>query len=269
MTLPHARDAERAKPAVHVRRARPDEAELHLAVLRGQTRRGGSDDGRGMSPSPIRVLLVDDQPLARSGLRMILCPEEGFVVAGECSDGAEVLEAVARLRPELVVMDVRMRQVDGAEATRRLAALAQSPPVLILTTFNDDEVLSAALRAGAAGFLLKDAPGEEILRAARVVAAGDAYLDPAVTGRVLTAYRGTAPPDASATARLHELTERELEVLRLIGRGASNTEIAEQLVIGEGTVKTHISRIFDKLELRDRAAAIVFTFDHGLVQPQR
>jgi DNA-binding NarL/FixJ family response regulator len=219
-------------------------------------------------PSAIRVLLVDDQPLVRSGLRMILCPEEGFVVVGECADGAEVVEAVRRVRPELVVMDVRMQQVDGAEATRRLRSVAGSPPVLILTTFDDDQVLSGALRAGAAGFLLKDAPGEEILRAARRVASGGAYLDPGVTARVLAAYRTSPASDFVAQRRLQELTERELEVLRLIGRGASNAEIAEQLVIGEGTVKTHISRIFDKLELRDRAAAIVFAFDHGLVQPQ-
>jgi DNA-binding NarL/FixJ family response regulator len=219
--------------------------------------------------SPIRVLLVDDQPLVRSGLRMILCPEEGFLVVGECADGAEVVEAVQRLRPDVVVMDVRMKQVDGAEATRRLRALPGSPPVLVLTTFKDDEVLSAALRAGAAGFLLKDAPGEEILRATRLVAAGEAYLDPAVTARVLAAYRTSPGVDRAAQQRLRDLTERELEVLRLIGRGASNAEIAEQLVIGEGTVKTHIGRIFDKLELRDRSAAIVFAFDHGLVQPQR
>ena len=219
--------------------------------------------------SPIRVLLVDDQPLVRSGLRMILCPEEGFLIVGECADGAEVVDAVTRLRPEVVVMDVRMKQVDGAEATRRLRAVADSPPVLILTTFKDDEVLSAALRAGAAGFLLKDAPGEEILRATRLVAAGDAYLDPAVTARVLAAYRTSTVSDVAARQRLRDLTERELEVLRLLGRGASNAEIAEQLVIGEGTVKTHVGRIFDKLALRDRAAAIVFAFDQGLVQPQR
>jgi len=221
-----------------------------------------------MSAEPLRVLVVDDQPLARSGLRMILCPEEGFVVVGECADGDEVVNAVTRLQPSLVVMDVRMPRVDGAEATRRLGAMSDSPPVLILTTFNDDEVLSAALRAGAAGFLLKDAPGEEILRAARVVAAGDAYLDPAITARVLSAYRGAPPADPVARQRVSELTERELDVLKLIGRGASNAEIADELVIGEGTVKTHIGRIFDKLELRDRAAAIVFAFDHGLVQPR-
>ena len=216
---------------------------------------------------PVRVLLVDDQPLARAGLRMILCPEEGFHVAGECGDGAEVPAAVERLRPDVVVMDVRMPRVDGAEATRRLREMAGAPPVLVLTTFRDDDVLSAALRAGAAGFLLKDAPGEEILRAVRLMAAGGTYLDTAVTERVLAAYRAAAPPEASAGALLGELTARDLEFLRLIGRGLTNEEIAAQLVIGEGTVKTHVGRIFDKLDLRDRGAAIIFAFDHGLVRP--
>jgi DNA-binding NarL/FixJ family response regulator len=222
---------------------------------------------------PIRVLLVDDQPVARAGLRMILCPEEGFEVVGECTDGSEVLDAVARGRPDLVVMDVRMPRVDGAEATRRLRERPDSPPVLVLTTFRDEEVLSATLRAGASGFLLKDAPGEEILHAARLVAGGGAYLDPAVTERVLATYRAAAPsspgPSGPATSggALGELTTRELEVLRLIGRGLTNEEIAAELVIGEGTVKTHVGRIFDKLDLRDRAAAIIFAYDHGLVRP--
>jgi DNA-binding NarL/FixJ family response regulator len=216
----------------------------------------------------IRVLLVDDQPLARAGLRSIVCPEEGFAVVGECADGIEVVDAVRRWQPDLVIMDVRMPRVNGADATRQLRErVADAPPVLVLTTFNDDEVLSAALRAGASGFLLKDAPGEEILRAARTLARGGAYLDPSVTARVLTAYRQTVPvPPAPA---LDELTPRELDVLRLIGRGLSNDEIAEQLVIGEGTVKTHVGRIFDKLGVRDRAAAIVFAFDHGVVRAAR
>ena len=215
----------------------------------------------------IRVLLVDDQPLARAGLRVILCEEEGFSVVGEAADGEEVLDAVRRDRPDLVVMDVRMPRMNGADATRQLRErLTQPPPVLILTTFQDEEVLSSALRAGASGFLLKDAPGEDILNAARRVAAGDAYLDPAVTARVLAAYRQVTPSRSESS--LPELTQRELEVLRLLGRGLSNEEIADQLVIGEGTVKTHIGRIFDKLDLRDRPAAIVFAFDHGIVQAQ-
>jgi DNA-binding NarL/FixJ family response regulator len=167
-------------------------------------------------------------------------------------------------------MDVRMKEVDGVEATRRLRTRPDAPPVLVLTTFDDDEVLSGALRAGAAGFVLKDAPGEELIRSARSVAAGDAWLDPAVTERVLATYRSAAPTsdDGAAAARIDELTPRERDVLRLIGRGASNTEIAESLFVSEATVKSHIGHIFTKLDLRDRAAAIVFAFDHGLVAPE-
>jgi DNA-binding NarL/FixJ family response regulator len=215
------------------------------------------------------VLLVDDQVLVREGLRRILHPDEGFDVVGECSDGAEVTDAVARLRPDVVVMDVRMKDVDGVEATRRLREHADAPPVLVLTTFDEDEVLSGALRAGAAGFVLKDAPGEELIRSARTVAQGGAWLDPAVTERVLATYRSTAPaPDDLAAERIKELTPRERDVLRLIGRGASNTEIAESLFVSEATVKSHVGHIFTKLDLRDRAAAIVFAFDHGLVARQ-
>jgi len=228
--------------------------------------RAGVALGGGVSTAAlISVVLVDDQALARAGLRTILCPEEGFSIATECSDGADVLDAVRRNRPDVVVMDVRMPRLNGADATRVLREqLSDAPPVLILTTFRDDEVLSAALRAGAAGFLLKDAPGEEISRAVRIVASGGAYLDPAVTARVLETYRSASPLSA---APIEELTPREMDVLRLIGRGLSNEEIAAELVIGEGTVKTHIGRIFDKLDLRDRPAAIVFAFDHRLVQP--
>jgi DNA-binding NarL/FixJ family response regulator len=217
----------------------------------------------------MRVLLVDDQQLVREGLRRILHPEEGFEIAGECSDGVEVADAVTRLRPDVVVMDVRMKDVDGVEATRRLREQPDPPPVLVLTTFDDDEVLSGALRAGAAGFVLKDAPGEELIRSVRIVAEGGAWLDPAVTGRVLAAYRSSAPvEDDGAAERIAELTPRERDVLRLIGRGASNTEIGESLFVSEATVKSHIGHIFTKLDLRDRAAAIVFAFDHGLVAPQ-
>jgi DNA-binding NarL/FixJ family response regulator len=215
----------------------------------------------------IRLLLVDDQPLARRGLRAILCEEEGVLVVGECADGDEALDAVRRHRPEIVVMDVRMPRMNGADATRQLRErLSEPPPVLILTTFQDEEVLSSALRAGASGFLLKDAPGEEILRAVRTLAAGGAYLDPAVTSRVLATYRQSTP--ARPEPSLPDLTQRELEVLRLVGRGLSNDEIAERLVIGEGTVKTHIGRIFDKLGVRDRPAAIVFAFDHSVVHAE-
>lgn len=216
----------------------------------------------------IRVLLVDDQPLVRTGLRRILTAREGFEVVAECSDGDEVEAAVHAHRPDLVIMDVRMKRIGGAEATQRLRARADSPPVLMLTTFDDDEVLSASLRAGASGFQLKDAPGEDLIRSARTVAEGGAWLDPTVTARVLAAYRSTAPARSGQKARVSALTDREREVLTLIGRGLSNAEIAEELSISEVTVKSHIGHIFTKLDLRDRAAAIVFAFDYGILQPQ-
>jgi DNA-binding NarL/FixJ family response regulator len=213
----------------------------------------------------IGVLLVDDQDLVRSGLRRILRRKDGFTIVGECADGSEVPGAVERHRPDVVVMDLRMRDVDGIEATRRLRRDPDAPPVLVLTTFDDDELLSGALRAGAAGFLLKDSPAEELIRAVRTVSSGNALLDPAVTGRVLNAYRSGSP--AVVTATPDALTSRELDVLRLIGRGLSNSEIAAELTISEVTVKSHIGRIFTKLDLRDRAAAIVYAFDQRLVSP--
>ena len=211
----------------------------------------------------IAVLLVDDQDLVRSGLRRILRRKDGFAIVAECADGDEVSAAVAEHRPDVVVMDLRMRRVDGIEATRRLGG---RPPVLALTTFNEDELLSGALRAGAAGFVLKDSSAEELIRAVRAVARGDSYLDPAVTSRVLTTYRKAAPgPRGTA---IGELTTRELDVLTLIGHGLSNTEIADELCISGVTVKSHIGRIFGKLDLRDRAAAIVYAYDNGIVAPR-
>jgi DNA-binding NarL/FixJ family response regulator len=213
----------------------------------------------------VRVLLVDDQPLVRAGLRRILEPEHDLTVVGECDDGDQVLDAVARCQPDVVVMDVRMRRMDGAEATRQLAELPAAPPVLVLTTFDDDETVAAALRAGAAGFVLKDAPGEDIVRATTSVARGDSWLDPQVAGHVLTAYRrmlGRRPADQGGTERL---TQREHDVLRLMGRGSTNAEIAEALRISQATVKGHVGHILSKLDLRDRPAAIVFAHDHGLV----
>lgn len=212
----------------------------------------------------IRILLVDDQELVRVGLRRILHPDEGFEVVWECRDGMEVIEAVDKCRPDVVVMDIRMKEMDGVEATRRLRERADSPPVLVLTTFDDDELLSGALRAGAAGFQLKDAPAEDIIRAAREVASGGAWLDPAVTGRVLSTYRAVTSPSTKDDERVRDLTPRELEVLKLMARGATNAEIADELVISEVTVKTHVNHILTKLDLRDRAAAIVFAFDHGI-----
>lgn len=218
-----------------------------------------------MHPDEVSVLLVDDQDLVRSGLRRILRRKDGFVVVAECADGDEVPAAVTAHRPDVVVMDLRMKRVDGITATRRLAGDG-CPPVLALTTFNDDELLSGALRAGAAGFVLKDSSAEELIRAVRAVARGDSYLDPAVTSRVLTTYRRAAA--TSTPGRIGDLTTRELEVLRLIAKGRSNTEIADELFISEVTVKSHIGRIFLKLGLRDRAAAIVYAFDHGVVVPR-
>jgi DNA-binding NarL/FixJ family response regulator len=218
-----------------------------------------------MTTPDIAVLLVDDQELVRSGLRRILRRKDGFVIVAECSDGDEVPYAVAEHHPDVVVMDLRMKRVDGIEATRRLCA-PDSPPVLALTTFNDDELLSGALRAGASGFVLKDSSAEELIRAVRAVAQGDSYLDPAVTSRVLMTYRRVAGEHRSDPVT--EVTARERDVLRLIGQGRSNAEIADELSISELTVKSHIGRIFVKLDLRDRAAAIVYAYDHGVVTPR-
>lgn len=223
--------------------------------------------GQGEAAGVTSVVLVDDQELARAGLRTILRSIYGFEVVGEAADGAAALEVVARTRPDAVVMDVRMPRVDGVAGTRRLLARDPSTRVLVLTTFGDDGVLAEALRAGASGFCLKDAPAEDIQRAVRAVAAGDGWLDPAVCGRVLGRYRTDPGTDPAAGRRLTTLTAREREVLRLIGRGLSNAEIAERLFVGEGTVKTHVGRIFAKLAVRDRTAAVVFAFDHGVVQP--
>ncbi|KAA1426813.1 response regulator transcription factor [Nocardioides antri] len=221
---------------------------------------------------PVRVLLVDDQELVRSGLRRILRRRDGFEIVAECSDGAEVPDTLAELATDggvdVVLMDLRMRHVDGITATRRLAEDPDAPPVLVLTTFDDDEMLSGALRAGAAGFLLKDSSADDLIRGVRAVAAGDSWLDPAVTGRVLRSYRSSAPASpANGQAVADVLTPRELEVLRAIAIGRSNGEIAAELVISELTVKSHIGRIFTKLHLRDRPAAIVYAYDHGLVSP--
>jgi DNA-binding NarL/FixJ family response regulator len=215
----------------------------------------------------IKVLLVDDQELVRTGLRGILRGRYGFEITGECADGTGVAAAVRRQRPDVVLMDVRMPVLDGVAATAAVRALPDPPPVLVLTTFEDEEILAAALRAGAAGFLLKGVPADDLMRAVRTVAAGGAWLDPSVTAHVLTTYRSAPVRAGAPSAALGTLTGREREVLALIGRGATNTEIAETLTLGPGTIKTHIGHIFAKLQLRDRAAAVVFAFDHGLVRP--
>jgi DNA-binding NarL/FixJ family response regulator len=211
----------------------------------------------------IKALIVDDQELVRQGLSLIMREKHGIVVVGECSDGDEVPAAVARHRPDVVVMDLRMKRVGGTEATKLLSE-SDGPPVLALTTFNDDELLSGVLRAGAAGFVLKDSPAEELIRAVRAVGSGHGYLDPAVTARVLAIYRSAAAP-ASPSAAVTELTPREKDVLTLVAKGRTNSEIAGELHISGLTVKSHIGRIFTKLGLRDRAAAIVFAYEHRVV----
>jgi len=212
----------------------------------------------------IAVALVDDQPLVRAGLERILDAEAGFVIAASCSDGAEILDALRTVQADVVVMDVRMRGVDGIEATRQIRDQS-GPPVLILTTFDDDDVLWGALEAGAAGFVLKEASAEQLIDATRTVASGGAWLDPAVLPRVLATYRATVVPRVRQAARVEQLTERELDVLRSMATGATNTEIARTLHVSEATVKTHVGSVFAKLGVRDRAGAIVFAFQHGLV----
>jgi DNA-binding NarL/FixJ family response regulator len=212
----------------------------------------------------IKVVLVDDQPLVRAGLQRILASDSEFSVMAECSDGAEALAALGSVEADVVLMDVRMRGMDGMEATRRVRDLG-GPPVLILTTFDDDEVLWGAIEAGAAGFVLKEASAENLIAATRVVAGGGAWLDPAVTGRVLEVTRRAGLPKKREADRITELTDRELEVLQQMATGASNGEVATRLSVSEATVKTHVGAIFAKLAVRDRAGAIVFAYQHGIV----
>ncbi|CAA9270351.1 MAG: Two-component transcriptional response regulator, LuxR family [uncultured Acidimicrobiales bacterium] len=216
----------------------------------------------------IRVLIVDDQPVVRAGVARILGPDDGFEVVAECSDGDEVVDAVAAHRPDVVLMDVRMRRIDGVTATHRLRAASAVPPVLILTTFDEDDALWGALAAGAAGFLLKDSPAEDLIAAARAVACGAAWLDPRVAPRVLDAFRANVGPRLAQAARIDQLTEREHDVLRHMARGATNGEISAALFVSEATIKSHVGAIFTKLGARNRAAAIVFAYDHGIVDPR-
>ena len=216
----------------------------------------------------IRVLLVDDQQMVRAGLGLILRSQPDIQVVGECDDGGDVVHTVSECTPDLVCMDVRMPGVDGVEATRRLRD-ADGPPVCILTTFGDEEVLWSAVDAGAAGFELKSATPENLIEAVRTVASGGTWIDGTLLGPILDSYRQETRSRPLHRQRLDALTDRELEVLRLMARGASNREIAEQLFLAETTVKTHVSSLFNKLAARDRAAAIVFAYDAGLVKPQR
>jgi len=217
----------------------------------------------------IRVLLADDQALVRSGFRMILDEREGIEVVGEAENGAQAIELAQALRPDVILMDVRMPVVDGVEATRQLVSGGTDARIVILTTFDLDEYVYAAIRAGASGFLLKDVRPSELVDGIRVVAAGEALLAPSVTRRLLDRF-ATALPDGEDEApppSLESLTERELEVLKLLARGLSNTELAEQLFLSETTVKSHVSSIFRKLRLRDRAQAVVLAYELGLVRP--
>ena len=214
------------------------------------------------------VLIADDQALVRVGLRKILESEPETVVVGEAADGEDAVEAVRRLRPDLVLMDIRMPVLDGIEATRRIIRAHPATRVLMLTTFGLDTYVYEALRAGASGFMLKDAPPEEIVAAVRIVAGGDALLAPAVTRAVIEEYtRHPQPQSQPAPPKLDELTPREREVLDLLARGRSNTEICAQLVISEATAKTHVARILQKLGLRDRVQAVIFAYENGLVTP--
>jgi DNA-binding NarL/FixJ family response regulator len=215
----------------------------------------------------IRVVIVDDQPVVRVGVARILGPHDGFEVVAECGDGDEVLSAVAAHRPDLVLMDVRMRRLDGVTATRAVVQSGEAPPILMFTTFDDDDALWGALDAGAAGFILKDSSAEDLIAAARAVAGGAAWLDPKVVPRVLRAFHINVRPHLAAAARVTELTEREHDVLRHMARGATNAEIAAALIVSEATIKTHVGAVFSKLGVRDRAAAIVFAYDHGIVEP--
>jgi DNA-binding NarL/FixJ family response regulator len=217
----------------------------------------------------VRVLLADDQAMVRAGFRMILELEPDMEVVGEAQDGEEAVAAARRTRPDVIVMDVRMPRLDGVAATERVVGELDPPPhVLMVTTFDDDEPVYAALRAGAAGFLLKNAPPEQLVEAVRAVAAGDGLLAPEVTRRVIEEFARRAPaPAVSGADALGELTERELEVLRLMARGLSNAEIADRLVITPGTAKTHVGRILMKLGLGNRVQAVVLAYECGLVRP--
>ncbi|WP_188188981.1 response regulator [Nonomuraea sp. SYSU D8015] len=217
----------------------------------------------------ISVALVDDEAMIRVGLRLVLSGEPDIEVVGEASDGAEALDLVARTRPDVVLMDVRMPRMDGLEASRRLVRDHPDSKVIVLTTFDEDAHVAAALRAGVSGFLLKVAPPEHLVEAVRTVAAGGGLLDPAVTLRVIAAFAGQPDPSraGSRAAELESLTPRETDVLKLLAQGLTNTQIAARLHLGEATVKTHLSRVLMKLGLTTRVQAVVFAYESGLVRP--
>jgi DNA-binding NarL/FixJ family response regulator len=216
----------------------------------------------------IRVLVADDQALMRGGFRMILEAQEDIAVVGEAQDGADAVDEAVRQHPDVILMDVRMPGLDGIEATRRILAAGSRSRILMLTTFDFDEYVYEAIRAGASGFLLKDVSPRQLVEAVRTVAAGDALLSPTITRRLLERFlQRPAPKLSGVPAELDHLTPRELDVLRLVARGLSNAEIAHQLIIGEATVKTHVERILAKLQVRDRTQAVIIAYETGLIEP--
>jgi DNA-binding NarL/FixJ family response regulator len=216
----------------------------------------------------IQVLIADDHELVRDGLRAVLDAQDDIEVVGEAADGEEALARASELRPDVVLMDIRMPRLDGIEATRRLAAAGENAPrVLVLTTFDLDEYVFEALRSGAGGFMLKDARPAQLADAVRTVARGEALLAPTVTRRLIERYVHRRPADTTLAARFHELTERELEVLQLLTRGLSNAEIGARLFLSAATVKTHVTRVLAKLGVRDRVQAVVLAYEAGIVEP--
>ncbi len=216
-----------------------------------------------------KILITDDEELVRTGFRMILEAQDDFEVVGEASNGAEAVEMARSLQPDVILMDIHMPEMDGLEATRQIVQDESTPnsKVLILTTFDQDEYVYKALRAGASGFLLKRTPAATLVEGVRVIANGDALLAPSVTRRLIDQFAHTPEPDRPAAEALKVLSERELEVLTLVAKGLSNSECAEQLFLSEGTVKTHVKRIYTKLDLRDRTQAVIFAYQTGMVDP--
>ncbi|MDQ5820052.1 MAG: response regulator transcription factor [Actinomycetota bacterium] len=216
----------------------------------------------------IRILIVDDQAMVRTGFRMILESEEDLDIVGEAADGLEAIDQARALQPDVILMDIRMPRLDGLEATRRiLDGAVSTAKVLVLTTFDLDEYVYESLRAGASGFMLKDAPPEQLVDAIRIVASGDSLLAPSVTRRVIEGFVAGRPAREGPPPELESLTARELEVLQALARGCSNAEIAKELFVSETTVKTHVARVLQKLGLRDRVQAVVLAYESGLVQP--